>query len=263
MAGQLEGKVAIVTGASRGIGRAIAVLFAREGARVAVAARTEQERDERLPGTIYDVVREIESFGGKAIAVRTDVSKEEDVRNLVARTREAFGPIDILVNNAAVNWYIPVKDYPLHRWQTLLNVNLTGPFMLIQAVLPDMLERRSGNIINISSRAAIGPGPGPYTSPGRGGTPYGVSKAALERLTQGLAQELFEYNIAVNALSPSQVVPTPGVLFHRLVESPDDPRAEPVEYMARAALVLATQTAQTMTGRITYSQEILREFGLL
>lgn len=160
MAGQLEGKVAIVTGASRGIGRAIAVLFAREGARVAVAARTEQERDERLPGTIYDVVQEIESFGGKAIAVRTDVSKEADVRNLVARTREAFGPIDILVNNAAVNWYIPVKDYPLHRWFTLINVNLHGPFMLIQAVLPDMLERRSGNIINISSRAAIGPGPG-------------------------------------------------------------------------------------------------------
>lgn len=263
MAGQLEGKVAIVTGASRGIGQAIAVLFGQEGAAVAVAARTEQQFHEKLPGTIYETAEQIAQAGGKALAVRCDISRPQDVQNLVQRTREAFGPIDIVVNNAALTYYYPIKDYPPNRWRKVFEVNVFGPMMLVQAVLPEMIERGSGAIINISSGASRGPGPGPYSQPGRGSTVYGMTKAALERFTQGLAQDLFPHSIAVNSLSPSQVVPTPGTIFHGLVQGMDDPRGEPPEYMAKAALVLATASAQELTGRICYSQELLKERGLL
>ncbi|HEU4760245.1 MAG TPA: SDR family NAD(P)-dependent oxidoreductase [Dehalococcoidia bacterium] len=269
MSGQLEGRVAIVTGASRGIGKAIALLFAREGAKVVVAARTQQAGEHPLPGTIAETAAEIAAAGGaapstgsgQALAVRCDVSDPEDVARLVEETHRAFGPVDVLVNNAALNYYIPLAEFPLKRWRKMLEVDLTGPFMLVQAVLPDMLAAGRGHIVNISSRAARHPEP-PYAMEPRGGTPYGVVKAGLERLTTGLAHELHGTGVAVNALSPTAVVPTPGVLFHRLIESEDDPRAEPVEYMARAALLLAT-CAPDFSGRITYSQSLLTERGLL
>lgn len=262
MAGQLEGRTAIVTGASRGIGRAIALLFAKEGANVVAAARTGQPGQHPLPGSIAETVAEIEAAGGRAIAVQCDVSQEEDVARLVAKTREVFGPPDVLVNNAALNYYIPFPEFPLRRWRKMLEVDLTGPFMLIQAVLPDMLAAKRGHIVNISSLAARHPEGPPYSYP-RGGTPYGVVKAGIERLTTGLAHELYDSGIAVNALAPAGIVPTPGVLYHKLIESEDDPRAEPVEYMARAALLLATCDPKTVTGRIAYSQPLLREYGLL
>jgi citronellol/citronellal dehydrogenase len=141
-------------------------------------------------------------------------------------------------------------------------VNVHAPFILSKLVLPDMIERGSGAIVNISSGAAIGPGSGPYEDQtARGGTMYGASKAALERMTQGLAQEVAAHNITVTALSPSQVVPTPGTVFHKLVDGLDDPRGEPPEYMARATLLLATEAADKVSGRVTYSQAILKEFG--
>jgi len=261
MAGQLEGRVAIVTGASRGIGKAIALLFAREGAAVVVAARTEKAEEHPLPGTIHETVAEIEADGGRALAVRCDVSDPEDIERLLEAAHKAFGPVDLLVNNAALNYYIPLAEFPLKRWRKMLEVDLTGPFMLIQAVLPDMLTAGHGHIVNISSGAARHP-EAPYTMEPRGGTPYGVVKAGLERLTTGLAHELHGKGIAANALSPAAVVPTPGVLFHHLIEGEDDPRAEPVEMMAKAALLLAT-CESSFSGRITYSQPLLKEHGLL
>lgn len=263
MAGQLQDKTAIVTGSSRGIGKAIALLFGREGAKVVVAARTEQAADHPLPGTIHETAAEITAAGGQALAVRCDVSSLDDVQRLVETTREAFGPVDVLVNNAALNYYIPLAEFPLRRWQKMIEVDLTGPFVLIQAVLPDMLAASRGHIINISSVAARHPEGPPYELPPRGGTPYGVVKAGLERLSTGLAWELHDAGIAVNALSPASVVATPGVLFHRLVESEDDPRAEPLEYMARAALFLAACDPKRHTGLTVYSEPLLREQGLL
>jgi NAD(P)-dependent dehydrogenase (short-subunit alcohol dehydrogenase family) len=263
MTGQLAGKVAIVTGASRGIGEEIARLFAREGASVVCGARTLSEGQHFLPGTLQHTVQEITEAGGKALAVKVDLSKEEDCRLVVDEAHKAFGRVDVLVNNAAVNWYIPIKDYKLSHWRAMLAVDLTAPFLLAQMVLPEMIERKSGWIVNISSGASRGPGAGPYTTKGRGGTPYGTVKSGLERFTQGLAHEVFEYNIAVNSLAPNKVVPTPGTLHHHLVESMDDPRGEPPELMARAALALATCDPQKLTGRITYSQDLLREQGLL
>jgi NAD(P)-dependent dehydrogenase (short-subunit alcohol dehydrogenase family) len=131
-------------------------------------------------------------------------------------------------------------------------------------VLADMLARKSGAIVNISSGAAIGPGRGPYEETarrGRGGTLYGAEKAALERFTQGLAAEVYADGVSVTCLSPSMVVATPGVLHHKLVRSAEDPNAEPESMMADAALLLATEPLDTITGRVTYSQQILKEFG--
>ncbi len=264
MAGQLENQVAIVTGASRGIGAEIARLFAKEGARVVCAARTMDEGQHFLPGTLKGTVKEITDAGGQAIAVQMDLAKKEDCARLVETARQNFGRVDILVNNAAVNWYIPIKDFKASHWRAMLAVDLTAPFLLAQMVIPEMIERKRGAIVNISSGASRGPGAGPdYKTTARGGTVYGTVKAGIERFTQGLAHELFEYNIAVNSLAPNKVVPTPGTLHHKLVDSMDDPRGEPPEYMARAALVLATADPQKLTGRIAYSQDLLKEFGML
>src|SRR5690606_25362648 len=127
----------------------------------------------------------------------------------------------------------------------------------------DMIRTGRGAIVNISSGSAIGPGRGPYEDKTvKGGVMYGATKAALERFTQGLAQELAQHGtIAVTAVSPSQVVPTPGTVFHKLVSGIDDPRGEPPEYMAKAALLLASEPAEKVNGRVTYSQQILKEFG--
>ena len=260
--GKLDGKVAIVTGASRGIGQAIAELFAREGAKVVCAARTVNEGDHQmLEGSLARTVQNIKDAGGEALAVQANVSEEDDCVRLIDETKAAFGPADILVNDAALNYYIPIVDYPVSRWVRSFAVNVHGPFMLSKAVLPDMMERRSGAIINISSGSAIGPGRGPYDSKGGGGTMYGASKAALERMTQGLAQEVYEYGITVAAFSPSQVVPTPGTIFHKLVTGPDDPRGESPEMMAQAALLFASEPTEKVTGRVAYDQAILKEFG--
>jgi len=259
--GKLDGKTAIVTGASRGIGQAIAELFAEEGANVVCAARTLNDGDHMLEGSLANTVRRIKEAGGEATAIAANVSAEVDCRNLVDETIATYGKVDVLVNNAALNYYVPIVEYDINRWMRAFAVNVHGPFMLSKMVLPGMIERRGGAIVNISSGAAIGPGRGPYNAKGRGGTMYGASKAALERFTQGLAQEVAEHNIAVTCFSPSQVVPTPGTVYHKLVEGLDDPRGEPPLMMARAALLLATESPEKVNGRVTYSQQILGEFG--
>jgi NAD(P)-dependent dehydrogenase (short-subunit alcohol dehydrogenase family) len=264
---KLEGKVAIVTGASRGIGKAIATLFAREGAKVVCTARTLEEGDHpSLEGSLRTTVHGIEQAGGKAMAVACDVSDFDACERTVAEARSAFGPIDVLVNNAALTYFIPVSDFPVAKWQKSFAVNFHGPFYMSKLVLSDMLAKKAGAIVNISSGAAIGPGRGPYKEAmrrGRGGTLYGAEKAALERFTQGLAAEVYAEGISVTCLSPSLVVATPGVLHHKLVRSADDPNAEPESMMADAALLLATEPLDAITGRVTYSQQILKEFGKL
>ena len=262
--GKLDGKVAIVTGASRGIGEEIAKLFAQEGAKIVCAARTLNEGDHRLlKGSLAGTVAQIKDAGGQAIAVAADVSDEAECRKLVGAAQDAFGAIDILVNDAALTYYMPIIDFDVKRWTRAFAVNVHGPFMMSKLVLPGMIERRRGSIVNISSGSAIGPGRGPYKDAARGGTMYGATKAALERFTQGLAQEVAGHNIAVSALSPSQVVPTPGTVYHKLVTGFEDPRGEPPMLMARAALVLASEPAEKVNGRVTYSQQILGEYGLI
>ena len=260
--GKLDGKSAIVTGASRGIGQEIAELFAAEGAKIVCVARTVSEGDHPLEGSLARTVQKITDAGGEAIAVAANISLEEECLSLVEQARAAFGPVDILVNNAALNYYIPTVDYPTNYWVRSFSVNVHAPFILSKAVLTDMTSGRGGSIVNISSGSAIGPGRGPYDDQhARGGVMYGATKAALERMTQGLAQELSQHgNIAVTAVSPSRVVPTPGTVFHKLVDGMEDPKGEPPELMAKAALLLASEPVEKVNGRVTYSQQILKEF---
>ena len=260
--GKLDGKVVVVTGASRGIGKAIAEVFAAEGGKVVCAARTLKEGDHPLEGSLEHTVNGIKAAGNEASAVAVDISEYEECEKLIQATHDLYGPVDVLVNNAALTYFIPIATYPINRWHRSFAVNFHAPFYLSQLALKDMQPRKSGAIVNISSGAAIGPGRGPYKDPPRsGGTLYGAEKAALERFTQGLANEVYEDGISVTCVSPSQVVPTPGTVHHKLVTGMDDPRGEPPELMAKSALLLATEPLDKVTGRVTYSREILQEFG--
>ncbi|MEO6956354.1 MAG: SDR family NAD(P)-dependent oxidoreductase [Antricoccus sp.] len=263
--GTLEGKIAIVTGASRGIGAQIARRLAAEGATVAVTARTVEPDQSTLEGTITQTVADIETAGGAAVAFAADLSHAEDRERLISSVTEQLGPIDILVNNAAVTYFIPVEQFTLRRMNLMFEVQVNAPLHLAQLVVPAMKENKGGTILNISSRAAIHPTLPPGANVGRGSTVYGMCKAALERFTTGLAAELYGDNIRVNALSPNRVVPTAGTIFHHLTTE-DDPNAEPTTVMAEAALALCggvqSEGSDPLTGRIAYSQDLLNELGI-
>jgi len=261
--GKLDGKVAIVTGASRGIGKAIAQLLAAEGVSVACTARTLTEGASFLEGSLESTVAEIQKAGGSALAIQADLEKPDDCTRLVETARREFGPIDILVNDAVAAAFGSIKDIALENWLRGFAVAVTAPFLLSQKVLPDMIDKGGGAIINIGSWMAAGPGRGPYDSLNMmGETAYGTTKAALERLTQGLAQEVYQNGITVAAVAPSLAVATPNLVSSGII-SPDSPYAEPAELMARAVLLLTTEPLDKVTGRVTYSQQILQEFGLL
>jgi citronellol/citronellal dehydrogenase len=256
----LEGRVAIVTGASRGIGAAIATRFAEEGARVAASART-LEPDERYEGSLQQTVERITKAGGEAVAVKSDLSKPEDRRRLVQETVDALGPVEILVNDAAVTFLLPFDDFPEKRWRLMFEVQVRAPYELCQLVVPSMRERGEGWILNISSRAGIHPFGPPYDKFHQSGsTVYGMVKAALDRFTTALAAELYEAGISVNALSPWHNVVTPGAGHHDLVKGYP---LEGEEWMAEAAVVLCSQPRNQLTGRVAYSQPLLAERQLL
>ena len=261
--GRLDGKVVVVTGASRGIGAEISARFAGEGGRVICAARTLKEGDHPLEGSLEKTVADIRDAGGEATAVAVNLARPDECEGLIEQAQGIYGPVDVLVNNAALTYFIPVKDFAVSRWIRSWEVNFHAPFILSKAALGQMISRGSGSIVNISSAAAVGPGRGPYDdNPGlAGGTCYGAEKAALERFTQGLASEVYQFGISVTCVSPSLVVPTPGTVYHNLVTGMDDPRGEPPALMADAALLLATEPLDAVTGRVTYSQQILKEFG--
>jgi len=259
--GILDGKIAIVTGASRGIGAEIARRFGAEGAAVAVAARTTQAGGSPLAGTIGETAAQIRAAGGTAIAVPADLARPEDREALVSETTRQLGAPHILVNNAAVTYFTRVEDFTPKRYALMFAVQVEASFQLATLVLPGMRERGIGWILNISSGAARHPVMPPASWAGRGGTVYGMCKAALERFTTGLAAELYQDNIAVNALSPNKVVPTPGTIFHHLTTQ-DDPEAEPPAVMAEAALMLCHADPRSRTGRITYSGDLLNELGV-
>jgi 7-alpha-hydroxysteroid dehydrogenase len=280
--GRLDGRVAIVTGASRGIGESVARLFAREGAAVAVVARTEKVFDERLPGTIHDTVAAIEADGGRAVAIRADLADEDDVDRLVDEARDALGPIDLLVNNAALT--VPGRPpnpdgapraerapkgppparttttrpgsflgFPLKGYRLHFQIGLFASYRLMQLVLPDMIELGRGGIVNISSLAAFVPGPGPYPN---GGGPtvlaYGGNKAAMHHLTQAVAFEVAPLGIVVNALLPSEPVLTPG---NRIAYQGDDFAS--VDDFAEATVQLALADPAVTTGQILWSEDVL------
>jgi citronellol/citronellal dehydrogenase len=259
--GELSGRVAVVTGASRGIGAAIAERLAQAGAAVAVTARTAREGDHPFEGSVATVVDKINEDGGRAIGVPADLSVQDDRKRIVETVTTELGPIDILVNNAAITYFEPVSEFTEKHYRLMFEVQVRAPFELAQLVLPSMRERKRGWIVNISSGAARHPVGPPYTGRIGGGTVYGMCKAALERFTTGLASEVYGDNIAVNVVSPSGLVVTPGVKHHRLDEFTPPERQEPVEVMAEAVYALASGDPATLTGKVTYAKEILAELG--
>jgi NAD(P)-dependent dehydrogenase (short-subunit alcohol dehydrogenase family) len=257
----LQGKVALVTGASRGIGAAIAQRFAAGGAAVAITARTAEEGDHRLAGSVATTAEAIRLTGGRALPVIADLARQADRRRLIETVQRELGPIDVLVNNAAVTYFEPVADFPERHFDVMFAVQVRAPFELAQLVLPSMRQQGRGWILNISSRAAVHPSGPPFTSR-PGSTVYGMCKAAIERFSSGLASEVYSQGIAVNALSPSGLVATPGVLFHRLTDGVPPERLEAPEVMAEAAFALCTGDPSVLTGRITYARPLLEELGI-
>ena len=200
--GSLDGKVAIVTGAARGIGREIALSLGRRGAAVTLVARSTNEQPNKfLPGTLENTAEKVAIGGARSLVVRADVSNQDDVDRVVAATREAFGEVDILVNNAAAGVPGAFLDVAPKRWASAIGVNIMGPVMLSHAVLPGMVERGYGRIVNISSgAAAIEHNGEDYPQ-----LTYGSTKAALERMSVGLGRQFTGTGVSVNVLRPGTV----------------------------------------------------------
>jgi NAD(P)-dependent dehydrogenase (short-subunit alcohol dehydrogenase family) len=258
--GTMKGKVALVTGASRGIGEAIAARFAMEGAKVVVSARTAADGESKLPGTLTGTVARLKRAGADATFIKADLAQPREREMLIEKATDTYGPIDILVNNAAITFFMPVADFTGKRFKLMLEVQVTAPFHLSQLVLPAMKAKKQGWIVNISSGAGIHPKP-PYAAGVRGGTVYGMCKAALERFTTGLASEVQGDGIAVNVVSPG-LVATPGVAIHGLITEATKDRVQPIEYIAEAVYRLSIADPKTMTGRIEYAEPFLKEIGV-
>jgi citronellol/citronellal dehydrogenase len=199
----LEGRVVLVTGASRGVGAAIAVAAAAEGAHVACVARSTDAAPKRVPGTLDETVGAIIDAGGSAIAIPADLSVPDDIEAMVATTVQHFGGLDVLVNNAAVT-FVGDVDIDLKKHDLIMAINVQAPLLAVRAALPHMREAGRGRIIGLSSQAALRPVPGLMS--------YGMSKLALERMTTDLARQFHPDRIAVNCFRIDIPVASEGTL---------------------------------------------------
>ena len=256
--GTLTGKIALVTGASRGIGRAIALRFAAEGALVVVTGRRMgQSGDE--PNTLAETVAQIKRHGGQAIALAADLDDPAQRDSLVSRAASAAGGLDILVNNAGIAEYSPIESMPLDMFDRTIEHYLRVPFVLSRAAIPLIRTRGGGAILNLGSVTALSP-TRPYNEfdVAGGVTAYAAVKAAVNRFTEGLAAELLADNIAVNSVGPSTAILTPG--SERYI--PEGYPTEPVEYLVETALALCRVPACERTGAVAHSLHFPLEQGL-
>jgi NAD(P)-dependent dehydrogenase (short-subunit alcohol dehydrogenase family) len=260
MAGTMDGKVALVTGGSRGLGKAIAERFAAEGATVAITART-MEPDPKYTGSLRETCEGIVGTGGKAIAVQADLSSAEDRERMFTEITEQVGAPDVLVNNAAVTFLRPLDGFPEKRARLMLDIQVLAPLHLTQLAIPAMRERRAGHVLMLSSLAGERiegpPFSGFDTSAGFG--MYGIAKAGLSRMAQAFAAELYADGIAVNAVTTSKPVATEGAGALDLAKED----TEPIDYVTEAAFRLCTGDASKLTGRVAETQPFLREVGWL
>ncbi|MFC4763849.1 SDR family oxidoreductase [Dyella koreensis] len=250
--GSLSGKTLFITGASRGIGLAIALRAARDGANIAIAAKSSVPNP-RLPGTIHTAAAEVEAAGGKALALKCDIREEDEVKAAVAATVEAFGGVDILVNNASAIWLAGALDTPMKRFDLMQQVNARGSFLCAQACLPHLLKSANPHILTLAPPPSLDP---KWWAPHTG---YTLAKMGMSFVTLGLAGEFGPKGVAVNALWPRTIIATdalnmiPGVALERCRKP---------EIVADAAHAVLTRQAAGFSGHFLIDEEVLREAGV-
>jgi citronellol/citronellal dehydrogenase len=247
---EVAGKVAIITGASRGIGRALALGLARAGCHIVIAAKSTAST-EKLPGSIFTVADEVRAMGVEALPVQTDVRDEAQIEGLAQRTLAKFGRIDILVNNAGALWWKPLTETPAKRFDLVIQVNARAAFLCSRAVLPSMIERGWGHIINMSPPLDLSLVPGRIA--------YAISKLGMTMLSLGLAEEVKEHNVAVNSLWPVTIIESQASINHSL-GSPEMWRKP--EILVDCVLKLVRKKPSTLTGQALLDEDFLRSEGV-
>ncbi|HET9485457.1 MAG TPA: NAD(P)-dependent oxidoreductase [Xanthomonadales bacterium] len=250
--GTLAGKTLFVTGASRGIGLAIAKRAARDGARVVIAAKSNVPNP-KLPGTIHTAAAEIEAAGGTALALAVDIREEDQVRDAVEQAVERFGGIDILVNNASAIWLRGTLDTPMKRFDLMQQVNARGTFLVSQACLPHLLAAPNPHILTLAPPPSLDP---KWWAPHTG---YTLAKMGMSFVTLGLAAEFADRGIAINALWPRSVIDTAAVAMLPGIERRG---LRTPEIVADAAHAILVRDSRALTGRFLLDEDVLREAGV-
>jgi len=245
----LNGRVAVVTGSSRGIGKALALRLAQEGADVVAAAKSETST-EKLPGSIYDTAEEIRSLGRRAVAIPTDVRSDDAVRAMMAQTIDELGRVDILINNAGALWWQKVIDTPPKRFDLMMGVNVRAAYLGSYYALPHMIKQRWGHIINMC--------PGISTTPNPGRVCYMITKMGMARLAIGIAAEHAADGVAANALWPRTIIESQASINWGL--STRDQWRTP-EILCDACMAIFAQEPSSYTGRQVLDEEVLTELA--
>ena len=248
----LSGKTLFITGASRGIGLAIALRAARDGANIAIVAKSEVANP-KLPGTIHSAAAEVRDAGGQALALRCDIRDEDAVRAAVAATVEAFGGIDILVNNASAIWLRGTLDTPMKRFDLMQQVNARGSFLCAQACLPWLLQAPNPHILTLAPPPSLDPKWwGPHTG-------YTLAKMGMSFVTLGLAAEFGPQGVAVNALWPRTVIATDAI---NMIPGVNPAWCRRPEIVADAAHVVLVRPAPECSGEFLIDESVLRGAGI-
>ena len=248
----LHGKTLFITGASRGIGLAIALRAARDGANVAIAAKSAVPNP-KLPGTIHSAAAAVEAAGGQALAIQCDIREEANVETAMAATVERFGGIDILVNNASAIWLHGIANTPMKRFDLMQQVNARGTFLCTQKALPWLAKAQNPHVLTLAPPPSLDP---KWWAPHTG---YTLAKMGMSFVTLGLAAELAESGIAINALWPRSIIATDAL---NMIPGVDIPRCRTPEIVADAAHAVLVRPARGFTGQFLMDDEVLREAGV-
>ncbi len=245
----LRGRVALITGASRGIGKALALRLAQEGADVVVASKSEQS-SERLPGSIHETADAIRALGRRALAVATDVRDEDAIRNMIEAAIAEFGRLDILVNNAGAIWVQPILKTPPKRFDLMMGVNVRAAYIACYYALPHMVRQQWGHVLNMCPRLSTDPSPGKVA--------YMISKLGMARVAIGLAAEHRKDNIAGNALWPRTIIESQASINWNMA---DRSQWRTPEILCDASLAIFGQEPRNSTGRQWIDEEALAELA--
>ncbi|MFN8673338.1 MAG: SDR family oxidoreductase [Candidatus Sericytochromatia bacterium] len=246
----LKGRVAIISGASRGVGREVALTLAKEGCNIVVAAKSVEETP-KLPGSIFTVAKEIEALGVEALPIQCDVRSTENIQKVVDETKNKFGKIDILVNNAGALWWQPMMNTPEKKFDLMMEVNAKATFFFCQAVLPSMIENKWGHIVNMSPPVDL--------TMLKNHIGYFISKYGMTMISHGLAEEMKSNNIAVNSLWPETMVESYATINWGLGDASMWRKAS---ILADATLAIIKQEPPSLTGQALIDETFLRSLGV-